>query len=211
MELILTFRPEIITLAHQPSTNESLLEAELKFVLLDKPALLAKLQEFGAEPLPHEQHEDTYFRHPCRDFVASGEALRIRRLNRVAHITYKGPKLAGPVKIRPEMEWSLAPGDTDGALTTQLWINLGFEPVACVKKTRQPFRWTEANGTCTVTIDEVDEVGPFVEVEQVIRAADVEGAKRMLQQRGEKLGLNQIEPRSYLSLLLQRRDEVMRG
>jgi adenylate cyclase class 2 len=49
-----------------------------------------------------EYHEDTYFRHPCRDFAETDEALRIRirRFNGhfEAFLTYKGPRLTGTQK-----------------------------------------------------------------------------------------------------------------
>ncbi len=78
------------------STTPTTLEVELKFAIADGPALLSTLHEIGATFVGQEQHADTYYAHPCRDFVQTGEALRIRKVDGVAHVTFKGPKQPGP-------------------------------------------------------------------------------------------------------------------
>ena len=57
-------------------------EVEQKFLVDDPEALQNRLIELGASPSPSEQHSDTYYNHPCRDFSETHEALRIRRINK---------------------------------------------------------------------------------------------------------------------------------
>lgn len=193
---------------HASAENTSLIEVELKFAVSDLDSMLTQLLSFGAQPEPIEDHADTYYRHPCRDFVETGEALRIRRVNGVAHITYKGARLPGDVKMRHELEWCLAPGDAHGAHTESLWELLGFEAVATVKKRRRPYRWNHQGTDCTVTIDEVEGVGSYVEIERVVSIAQAEVAKAEVLSRAHLLGLKEPEKRSYLGLLLDlRRDD----
>ena len=49
-----------------------------------------------------QEHVDTYYNHPSRDFAETREALRIRRVDGVPMVTYKGTKLPGEVKARRE-------------------------------------------------------------------------------------------------------------
>lgn len=184
-----------------------MIEIEQKFWVQDLPALLAALQEQGAVAGPVEEQSDRYFNHPSRDFRETQEALRIRRVNGVAHITYKGPKFPGTVKARTEMEWCLSPGDSDGSLTEQLWLTLGFRPVAEVRKQRQSFRGGSLGGEIVVAVDRVEELGVLAEVELVIAGAEqMEAARERVLAVAARLGLHQAEPQSYLSLCLIQRN-----
>ena len=128
------------------SNDLNSIEVELKFRVEEPAAMLEQLVNLGAIEGPIERHQDTYFRHPCRDFAQTREALRIRRVNLTtdpagqgaakgeARITYKGPHLVGPVKARRELEWQLDPSDPQGDQLQQLFELLGFGPVATVTK-----------------------------------------------------------------------------
>ena len=90
-------------------TNTSM-EAECKFRVSNVDETRASLERVGAVFLKREEHRDTYLRHPCRDFRSTDEALRIREIDGQPFITYKGPRLAGPIKIRPEIELPMSSG-----------------------------------------------------------------------------------------------------
>ncbi len=66
-------------------------EVEQKFRLSELESLRRRLLEMGAIAKETEDQVDTYLRHPCRDFRATDEALRIRRIQGNALVTYKGP------------------------------------------------------------------------------------------------------------------------
>lgn len=178
-------------------------EVEQKFPLKNLEIFERALRASGAVEETTQYHADTYYNHPCRDFAATQEAFRIRRIGAVPMITYKGPKLPGAVKARREMEWRLDPGDKDGTQTAELLELLGFKPVATVKKTRRPFAASDLTGPFGVVIDEVEGLGLFVEIEVLVeKQQGVEQAREKIQRIARQLGLHQAEARSYLRMVL---------
>jgi adenylate cyclase, class 2 len=185
-----------------------MLEIESKFAVEDSERLLSNIFGLNAIELPAEHHADTYFRHPCRDFAKTSEALRLRRINGRAFITYKGPKQPGMVKVRQELEWSLAPHDEDGEKTEALWTALGFTRVACVEKHRRHFQVNQHERLAIITLDDVKKVGLFAEIEVMAEAEEIDQAKQLVLDTAEKLGLTHHQPLSYLSLLLQQTEKI---
>ena len=173
------------------------LEVEQKFRVEDLDAVRGRLGEFESHGVCTEH--DTYFAHPARDFAVTDEALRLRTLARDGRppthvLTYKGPKRPGPVKTRLEEETPVA----DRAAFASILGRLGFRPVADVRKRRETF----AAGGVTVTLDEVEDAGRFVEVETVVE--DAAGGERAVLDAAARIGLADapVERRSYLSLVL---------
>ncbi len=136
--------------------------------------------------------EDTYYQHPCRDFSVTDEALRVRKVDGRVELTYKGPKrLVHGVKVRREVTLRVE-GDVGSLLEA-----LGFSRVAVIRKRRRYYRL--ARPAVTVSIDRVEGLGCFVEVEAV--EADVEAIEEALR----LLGLEDAEKvtKSYLELYLE--------
>ena len=182
-----------------------MIEVEIKFRLPGAEELVAALRELGAEEQVSQRHEDTYFLHPCRDFRATDEALRIRSINGVASVTYKGPKQPGPMKVREELEWCLAPGDTDGSNLALMLNRLGFEKLANVKKKRRIFLLP--NHAVGVDLDDVETLGLFVEIEAMAdEGMDVHAAKSSVQKLADQLGLREPEQKSYLTMVLEQQN-----
>ena len=182
-------------------------EVEQKFHIEDLEKLENRLAVFFADGIAVEQdvqvHRDTYYNHPCRDFASTHEALRVRRCNDVPMVTYKGTKLPGKIKARRELEWRLDPGDHDGSQTEELFVLLGFRRVAEVVKTRRSFLFERDLSGFTVTIDDVQSVGLFAEIELVVDDLnEIEPARDRIGQFAQRLGLHRDEPRSYLRMLL---------
>ncbi|TWU01800.1 class IV adenylate cyclase [Neorhodopirellula pilleata] len=184
-------------------------EIELKFRVDDHDALIHRVVAEGGVLVSRHRNDDTYYKHPCRDFAATSEALRIRREDGKPMITYKGPKLAGSnVKAREELEWRLDPGDPDGTSMEHLLTQLGFQRVTTVSKDRQTFRVGSESDAMTVTIDDVDVVGKYAEIERVLASNhptidEVARARQEVQELADRLGLTNPEPRSYLRMLLE--------
>jgi adenylate cyclase class 2 len=178
-------------------------EVELKFQV-DEPSVLEEnlvARDFNIVEL--QQHEDIYLRHPCRDFVLTDEALRIRRVNQQAYLTYKGPRNAGVVKTREEIELVIDSGALDDWL---LLVNrLGFQQVVPVRKTRKIFECSsnEEFSEIHVTIDCVEQLGNFAEIEIVVaEAKGVAAAEQRVLSLAKLLELKKIQPKSYLTMLL---------
>ncbi|EMA62934.1 class IV adenylate cyclase [Halorubrum lipolyticum] len=193
-------------------------EVEIK-VPAEADAVRERLREAGAERVDARRQRDAYYDAPHRDFAETDEALRIRRESplpaeappdspndgrsdeastaETTKVTYKGPLLDEGSKTRVEHETAV----DDGEAMAGVLSGLGFEPAAVVEKRRE--FWSFAG--FTVTLDAVDGVGEFVEIE---REVDDEGAIEATRDEAmealDRLGLDgdsQVRT-SYLGLLL---------
>src|SRR6267378_1944054 len=118
-----------------------MLEIEMKFRVADFGAVEQSLRQGGAragEPLDEADH---YFNAPDRDFARTDEAFRLRRVGAHNRITYKGPKLGGPVKTRTEVELALESGPAAADAFCRLVEHLGYRAVAVVRKRRTPYHF----------------------------------------------------------------------
>ncbi|WP_440765248.1 class IV adenylate cyclase [Natronorubrum sp. DTA7] len=178
-------------------------EVEVK-VPANLEAVRTRLEALDADRERAIVQVDTYYDAPHRSFVETDEALRIRRESNPeagsdeTRITYKGPLLDEQSKSREEHETTVGDGETMDAVLT----NLGFEPAATVRKERERF----ALDGYTITLDSVDSVGEYVEVETDVETeADLESARNGAYDVLERLGLDPDEQlrTSYLGLLLE--------
>lgn len=177
-------------------------EVEQKFPVSDMAALEARLAAIGATISEPQPEVDLYFAHPARDFARTDEALRIRRKGPLGSITYKGPKIDQTTKTRREIELPLSPGAESAEAWAGLLEALGFRPVAEVRKARRkvdiPWQGRRVEGS----LDEVERLGSFAELELLVEADGLESAKACIASLAESLGLRVSERRSYLELLL---------
>jgi adenylate cyclase class 2 len=188
-------------------------EVELKYRVRDVDDLLVQIDSLGGVEGASEQHEDTYFQHPCRDFRQTTEALRIRRIDGRPSVTYKGPKqtfahdgVTG-IKSRRELEWELGPGDPQGENFDLLLRSLGFTEVATVKKRRRTFRMVDDAQPITVVIDHLAGEGWFAELEMICdEIVAREAVAEKIAGLANKLRIGTVEPRSYLRIVLESSD-----
>ena len=184
-----------------------MIEVEQKYVVDDVPELLSRLRELDvSEAGQTEQHADTYYNHPSRDFAQTKEALRVRRINGVAFMTYKGTVLPGNVKARREIELRVGQTDADGEAFESALELLGFHRVATVEKQRRTFTVEPATGpTITIALDAIADGGNYAELEIVVSdETDVAAARAAILAFASKLGLQEAESRSYLALQLKK-------
>lgn len=174
-------------------------EVELK-VRADHSQVRDVLRETDATHVERVVQEDTYYDAPDRNFAETDEALRTRDERPDSgeartELTYKGPLVEEASKTREEAEISVEDADALEAILS----GLGYEPAATVHKERERY---ELDGY-TVTLDSVEGLGEFVEVETETEddvATAREGAIDVL----ERLGLDPDEQirTSYLGLLI---------
>lgn len=186
-------------------------EVEFKFHLADLPALEKGLVRLSARFRDPVEQVDRYFAHPCRDFARTDEAVRLRRVDGHAELTWKGPRTDAAAKTRREIELALpsppVPTGDAAAVAVDRWTELlealGFRRVTDVAKRRRPARVLWQGTEVDVAIDRVAGLGDFVELE--IRAAqgEVPMAQACLQSLAEELGCSAAERRSYLEMILQ--------
>jgi len=180
-------------------------EVEQKFPVADLSAIEGRLTAAGSGVSGPRRETDVYYAHPARDFAVTDEALRIRRLGTCNYLTYKGPKLDATTKTRREIELRLESGEGAAAAWGGLLEVLGFRPVAQVRKRRRKASVPWQGRSVEVSLDEVEELGTFVELELVTTSDDLEAAKTCLASLADSLGLSAGERRSYLELLLDNR------
>ncbi len=173
-------------------------EVELK-VRAAHDEVRPRLDDLGADDRGKVIQEDVYYDAPHRDFAETDEALRVRTESdddgTTTKLTYKGPLVDDQSKTREEAETAVA--DPDAA--RNLLAGLGFEPAATVRKERERF----AHAGYTVTLDSVDGLGEFVEVETETED-DLDGARDGAREILDTLDLDPAEQiqTSYLGLLL---------
>ncbi len=88
--------------------------------------------------------------------------------------------------------------------------HLGFTPKPEVRKSRRiftveaPADWVPARSApFTVALDHVAQLGDFAEIELLVDdQAALDAARRHIEQMASLLGLVEVQPRSYLSMLL---------
>lgn len=180
-------------------------EVEQKFPVGGFDAVRSRLELLHAQFAAGQEETDLYFNHPSRDFRTTDEALRIRRRDEVNRVTYKGPKIDATTKTRQELELDLPEGEETAGQWTELLETLGFRQVGRVSKRRQKFEVDWHDRTIAGTLDEIDGLGSFVELELVVDSDAVDAARQAIGTLAGHLGLTTSERRSYLQLLLDRR------
>ncbi|WP_292491384.1 class IV adenylate cyclase [Methanoculleus sp. 10] len=149
-----------------------MLEVEAKFAIRDPGEIRARLNRQGVQMARKQQEHDVYYNAPHRDFAKTDEALRVRYDDAGATVTYKGPKVrVGSAKAREEFNLAVASGDTLEAILSRL----GFQRAAGVSKTREFYEI----GPVTVTLDDVEGLGSFVEIEILTEDGQEDAARRI--------------------------------
>ncbi|AFK51019.1 putative adenylyl cyclase CyaB [Thermogladius calderae 1633] len=129
-----------------------------------REAVVTWFTSIGFQYVDSCYEEDVYYTHPCRDFAETDEALRFRYRRCSSGdayiLTYKGPRVnEGFIKTRLELETRLEESQVKSVL--RMLEMLGFTGKFVVRKNRVTLR----NGGLTVSVDEVEDLGVFVEVE----------------------------------------------
>lgn len=154
-------------------------EIEAKIPVADLKPIADKLMRQNAVLKDVVREEDIYFDNTAVELIKRDCGLRLRKRLSDKNppqvvLTYKGPRQESTFKSRPEYQVQVQDGDT---LITIL-AHLGFRQSLCVEKTRQI--WQLSN--CEICLDDVCQLGLFVEVEGPSETA--------VQSILDKLGLN---------------------
>jgi adenylate cyclase, class 2 len=174
-----------------------MIEIEVKARASHSP-LREKLAAMGAKLEGIQQHLDTYYNSPMRDFATTDEALRIRSVNGKSVLTYKGKKLDSVSKTRQEFET-----EVDGDSTRNILIALGFFESGIVRKRREIF---SCQGM-TIALDSVEGLEEFIEVEKQAET-NIEEHRNQIFEFLESLGLRKEDSirTSYLEMVLEKKE-----
>lgn len=177
----------------------------MKFPVADAEAFESALWTKGATAGTPRVDVDQYFNAPDRDFAATDEAFRVRSIEGKNFVTYKGPKRDAATKTRKETEVPLGDGPEVAASFASLLQQLGYRPVAVVRKHRRPYDFRHDGFDVHASLDEVDGVGLYAELEIMAPEDGWETARDALVALAKDLDLPATERKSYLQLLLERR------
>jgi adenylate cyclase, class 2 len=179
-------------------------EVEMKFPVTDPSALESRLTQLGATVGDLRSEVDVYFSHPARDFAQTDEALRIRRKDTSNFITYKGPKIDATTKTRHEIDLALPSGEASAQAWSELLNALGFVSVGEVRKLRRKAKVDWQSNAIEVSLDEVEGLGQFVELELIAEQEGLDSARSCIASLAEQLGLGDSQRRSYLELVIEK-------
>lgn len=172
-------------------------EVEVKARVEDLGSIESRILELGAVFQEEIHQSDTYFQHPTRDFAQTDEALRIRVTDKKNYLTYKGAKLDSISKTREELEIEVQ----EPLKLAELLTKIGLTPTKKVVKSRKSYSYDDI----TISIDNVDELGAFIELELAVSdETQIPPARNRLFSffKQLKISSRNFERRSYLELLL---------
>jgi|Deesub1362A_J573_1020465.scaffolds.fasta_scaffold00018_12 adenylate cyclase class 2 len=177
-----------------------MVEVEIK-IQVDKEMwtiVKERVQKIGGQVIIEKEEHDIYFNSPSKDFIESDEALRIRKDVEGVRLTYKGPKIDKETKTRDEVEITINSFEKG----IELLERLGFTPVRPVVKNRTIFRLEDIY----ISLDYIEELGYFIELEKKSEEKDVSRAITELKNIITVLNLNDYPwiRESYLELLIEK-------
>lgn len=194
-----------------------MLEIEMKFRVDDVDSYERLLAEslgvvFG-EP---STEADVFFTNQALGFPNEGKSLRIRRRGNYLAATFKGPRLDKETKTREEIELTLIDEreeiNEENAKRVddakENWIRfyqkLGFAIYGEVVKTRRRVETSYDGRPLEITLDKIEGLGYFTELEIVAEKDNFEEAKAILMILASRLGLKNTIARSYLSMVYEK-------
>jgi adenylate cyclase class 2 len=174
-----------------------MLEIELKIKVPSLDPVREHLVRKNARSCGKVHEHDIYYNAPHRDFGQTDEAVRVRYTDDHAVVTYKGPKIKKfGLKAREELNFAVESGETFETMLDRL----GFTRTLDVNKWRETWKL----GTATVSLDMVDGLGTFAEIEVITENEDQDPTDQ-IGKIAQDIGV-EGEPilASYLELLLAR-------
>ncbi|MEU2429625.1 class IV adenylate cyclase [Streptomyces sp. NPDC007861] len=182
----------------------ALVENERKRDASDCAALLpARLEALGYRRTGSHVETDDYYSRPDVDYLKTVECLRVRTRDGFCEITYKPPTKDAPADgTVSKVETNVRLNGRDQAENArQLLIAIGMVFLTRVAKHRTSYTHPDLEEV-TVAVDDLEDVGVFVEVEAV--TADPADATRLLDSMEESLELVDCPP-----VLIPYRDLVL--
>lgn len=167
------------------------MEIEIKAVVQDKTTLKTKLTHLGATEEKQKHQIDEYYNHPQRDTRKTNEYLRLRFKpgENTGVFAYHVNIADGVTK-----EYETPIGDLD--VFKQILKGLNFPLLGTIDKKRETFTL----GEFSITLDEVGDIGNFIEIETAGEESQVAEKKEALAQMLEKLGIDRSKIRNDIWL-----------
>jgi adenylate cyclase class 2 len=164
------------------------MEVELKFRA--PKDIEERITLIGAKKISEQDERDLHYDRNG-ELLAKGITLRVRHTADKKELTYKGPQTRTDIKAVEEINISVE-GDIDKALN-----NIGFSEDKLV--TKEKHRVTYKLDDININIDDVKDLGKFVELEIITN--DVDTGKKCLLDMASKLKLKNPITKSYPKML----------
>lgn len=159
------------------------LEIEIKFSLKNSEETLLFLQQHG-EFVKETFQKDTYFVPPHKNYVTAKpitERLRIRESDKGNNIHYKNRAMKDGVSQDYCDEYEIHIDSAEDA--KKIFGVLDIKPIIIVNKKRKLFTYKRVE----IAVDEVDELGRFIEFEAKGEFASIEEARAYLYNIAEEM------------------------
>lgn len=176
-------------------------EVELKFPLLNGKELAEKLKTTAKPEKQGDFQKDTYYNPPHRNFLEKkpvSEWLRLRESKKGYNLNYKkwhnsdGNKTVSCDEFETKIE--------NIESLKKIFTSLNFKELIIVEKTRNTWNYKDTE----IAIDDVKELGNFIEIEAKGNFASIEEAKKhlhsILKEIEAKTGEQDFEGYPYLLL-----------
>ncbi len=181
-------------------------EVELTFPLLNPTELAARLGELAKPEKRSEYQKDTYYVPSHRDFLKSrpiSEWLRVRETVHGAVLNYKFWHNQRNQQAVSCDEFETAVKDVEAI--KNILRRLDFREIVVVEKRRSTWMYKDVE----IAIDEVTDLGSYIELEAKGQFASVEDAKKRLYDMLKAIGarVGEQDYRGYPHLLLEKKGE----
>jgi len=157
------------------------MEIEIKATFDNRKKLKKSLEKLGAKAEKEKHQIDEYYNHPSRDTRETKEYIRLR---------YKDGENTGIFAHHINMsdgvnkEFEVPVGNIN--VFKEILLGLNFPLLGTIDKKRETFKF----GEFTITIDEVKDIGNFVEIEVDGEESEIETKKAQCMEMLEKIGLS---------------------
>lgn len=173
--------------------SNKIIELEEKYICKDLEGLKNKCVSDGYEYKPLGIENDTYFTDLDGEFIKDRTCLRIRTKNNEAEITFKGKsKILSSAYAKVEHNVTILPKSV--VEHEDIFNSLGFYKYVDVNKVREVFVKRKGSLFESIVIDDLKEIGSFVEFEIIGSLSEYGHAKEKLR---EKLNLFIQDFRSF--------------
>ena len=179
------------------------LEIEIKFALKNPDETMEFLQKYGT-PIKETFQKDTYFLPPNKNYIAKNpinEWLRIRESDKWNSINYKDRAYKDGADEGYCKEYEIHIDSAEDAM--KIFDVLDIRPIIIVDKKRKLFAYKNIE----IAVDEVDELGWFIEFEAKGEFVSIEEARDYLYKiAGEMWAkLEDQDKKGYPYVLLERK------
>lgn len=166
-----------------------MIETEAKFVCTDRDAIVRTALDHGFRMREQKEQEDTYFLVNRVNADGTRDYLRIREDVRAQRYSLDFHRVISSLETQ---ENEIAIGSKEAM--KEMLCALGFKIVCVVKKRREEY----SDGETVITIDSVENLGRFVEIES--------GSEGHLRTTASILGLEfdkRVQMKGYPDLLME--------